>query len=218
MRGNACHRMSTSRQRGRACAGRAARPPPPKGSTSTDSEMDEWPSTGTWSTSSASCSSSACCLHGIRPPEPVGTEMSRWGEDGRRPVPDASNRELFARTVGCATTEIACPVADAWALVADVTRIGEFRPECVGARWIGPDRGAHVGARFEGTTRARTATGELIWVRPCTIMVADPGRSFGFVVGDRFDGNRRPTGSMSSPRQLPTPAASLLRSATCLTV
>jgi hypothetical protein len=119
----------------------------------------------------------------------VGTEVSRWGEHGRRPVPDASNRELFARTVGCATTQIACPAVDAWALVADVTRIGEFSPECVGARWIGPDRRAHVGARFEGTNRARTATGELIWVRPCTIVVADPGRSFGFVVGDRYDGS-----------------------------
>ncbi len=77
---------------------------------------------------------------------------------------------------------------DAWALAADITRIGEFSPECVGARWIGPDRGAHVGARFEGTNRARTATGELIWVRPCTIVATDPGRCLGFVVGDRFDG------------------------------
>ena len=103
-------------------------------------------------------------------------------------MPDASNRELFARIIQCATTEIACPAEDAWVLVADVTRIGEFSPECVGARWIGPDCGACVGARFEGTNRARTATGELIWVRPCTIVVADPGRLLGFVVGDRYDG------------------------------
>ncbi|MBA3249698.1 MAG: SRPBCC family protein [Geodermatophilaceae bacterium] len=103
-------------------------------------------------------------------------------------MPDASNRKLFDRTVGCATIEIACPAADAWALVADVTRMGEFSPECVGARWIGLNRGAHVGARFEGTNRARTATGDLIWVRPCTVVVADSGRSFGFVVGDRYDG------------------------------
>lgn len=116
------------------------------------------------------------------------TAVSRWGEHGPRPEPLAKNDELFAGVVVHATVDAACSRAEAWSLVADVTRIGEFSPECTGARWLGPDPGPRVGARFEGTNRRMDGTEELLWVRPCTVVVADPGRCFGFVVGDRYDG------------------------------
>jgi hypothetical protein len=41
--------------------------------------------------------------------------------------------------------------------------------------------------QFEGINR-KIVGDDLIWIRPCTIVVADPGRTFGFVVGDSCDG------------------------------
>ena len=41
--------------------------------------------------------------------------------------------------------------AEVWALVSDVTRIGEFSPETFEARWIDGATGPVVGARFQGT-------------------------------------------------------------------
>ena len=43
-----------------------------------------------------------------------------------------------------ATTE------EVWALVSDVTRIGEFSPETFEARWRRCSAGPEVGARFKG--------------------------------------------------------------------
>lgn len=119
----------------------------------------------------------------------MATAISRWGEHGDRPTPLATNQELFARIVVHATIDVACTTTDAWSLLADVTRVGEFSPECVGAQWIGPDAGPHVGARFEGTNRKLDGADELVWVRLGTVVVADLGQSFGFVVGDRYDGS-----------------------------
>jgi hypothetical protein len=117
------------------------------------------------------------------------TIVSRWGEHGARPTPSANNAELFAGLVARARIDVDNTPAQAWALVTAVTRVGEFSPECVGARWIGSYDGPTVGARFEGTNRKAEGADELIWVRPCTVVVADAGRAFGYVVGDRYDGS-----------------------------
>ena len=65
-----------------------------------------------------------------------------------------------------------------YALLADVTRMGEWSPECVRCRWIGPDRQPEVGARFRGTSR----NGWRRWSTSSTIVAATPGRSFAFEV------------------------------------
>ena len=39
---------------------------------------------------------------------------------------------------------------DVWALVSDVTRIGEFSPETFEARWRRGSTGPELGARFKG--------------------------------------------------------------------
>jgi hypothetical protein len=96
------------------------------------------------------------------------------------------NNDLFAHLALRLGIDVDCTPDEAWALVADVTRIGEFSPECVGARWIDAPT---VGGRFEGVNRKVVGADELIWVRPCTVVVTDPGRAFGFVVGDRYDGS-----------------------------
>ena len=115
--------------------------------------------------------------------------VSRWGEHGARPTPLAKNADLFASMVVRAAVDVACSTAQAWALVTDVGRIGEFSPECVGATWAPPRRGACVGARFEGINHVIADGKELVWIRPCTVTVAHPGRAFGYVVGDRYDGS-----------------------------
>jgi hypothetical protein len=63
-------------------------------------------------------------------------------------------------------------------MVADVTRVGEWSPETVGAEWLEGARGPAVGARFKGRNKRRGS-----WNTTCTITAADPGREFAFVVG-----------------------------------
>lgn len=119
----------------------------------------------------------------------MATIVSQWGEHGARPAPLRATAELFSRLVVRLGADVDCTPMEAWALVADITRIGEFSPECVGARWIGNHHAATVGAQFEGINRKLVGGDELIWVRHCTVVAADPGRTFGFVVGDRYDGS-----------------------------
>lgn len=113
-----------------------------------------------------------------------------WGENGDRPEPAPVNDSLFANFRASVSVEVACSPEAAWDLVTDIGRIGEFSPECIGARWMDGSSGPSVGARFEGTNRAfdETDDTELIWIRPCTVTAAEaPGR-FSYTVGDRYDG------------------------------
>jgi uncharacterized protein YndB with AHSA1/START domain len=87
-----------------------------------------------------------------------------------------------------AQVDVACGVAQAWALVSRVERIGEFSPECVHAAWLPDHPRDSVGARFEGRNRVVHDGGAAEWVRPCEVLEWDPPRRFAWAVGDRFDG------------------------------
>jgi hypothetical protein len=63
-----------------------------------------------------------------------------------------------------------------YALVADVTNMGRWSPECTGGRWIGRTRGPAPGARFLGFNRR----GLIRWATVNTVVTADPGREFAF--------------------------------------
>jgi uncharacterized protein YndB with AHSA1/START domain len=68
----------------------------------------------------------------------------------------------------CVEVDVDAPVPDVWAVVADVTRVGEWSHECRSAEWTsgaGPD----LGARFRGSNRARG----LSWNRTCEIVAVD---------------------------------------------
>jgi uncharacterized protein YndB with AHSA1/START domain len=65
-----------------------------------------------------------------------------------------------------------------WALVSDVTRMGEFSPENVGCEWIGDRHEPVVGARFRGTNR----NGKRQWKTTCTVVQCEPARIFAFEV------------------------------------
>jgi uncharacterized protein YndB with AHSA1/START domain len=58
-----------------------------------------------------------------------------------------------------------------YALVSDVTRTGEWSPECVGCRWLGGATAARAGARYRGSSR----NGWRRWSTTSTIRVARPG-------------------------------------------
>ena len=72
--------------------------------------------------------------------------------------------------------QVACSPAEVYALVSDVTRMGEWSPECYRCEWLGGATGPQVGVRFRGYNQ----WGEMRWARTATITVAAPGEEFAF--------------------------------------
>jgi uncharacterized protein YndB with AHSA1/START domain len=66
-------------------------------------------------------------------------------------------------------------VPQVWAVVSDVTRVGEWSHECCGAGWLGDSDRPVPGARFQGRNRAGEA-GWVRWGRTCEIVAVDPPR------------------------------------------
>jgi uncharacterized protein YndB with AHSA1/START domain len=77
------------------------------------------------------------------------------------------------------TREIAAPAALVWAMVSDVTRMGEWSPENEGGEWVGGATGPVPGAKFRGTNRNGTKK----WKTVATLVDVAPGRRFSFRVG-----------------------------------
>ena len=74
------------------------------------------------------------------------------------------------------SVEIAASPQAVYDLVSDVTRMGEWSPENVGADWTGGTPGTE-GSTFEGHNRI----GEREWSVPCTVTVAQPQECFEWV-------------------------------------
>jgi uncharacterized protein YndB with AHSA1/START domain len=77
-----------------------------------------------------------------------------------------------------ASVEIGAPPEVIWPLVSDLTRMGEWSPECTGARWKGGASGAQPGARFSGRNRKAFWR----WSTKCTIVAAVPDREVAWTV------------------------------------
>lgn len=77
-----------------------------------------------------------------------------------------------------ALIHIDAPAETVWAMVSDVTRVGEWSPETVSAEWLDGATRAAVGATFKGHNRRKGR-----WSTTCRVTAADPGRAFAFVVG-----------------------------------
>jgi hypothetical protein len=73
---------------------------------------------------------------------------------------------------------IARPPADVYAMVSDVTRMGEWSPVCKACWWDEGD-GPRVGAWFTG----RNETPARTWETRAQVVAAEPGREFAFTVG-----------------------------------
>jgi len=73
------------------------------------------------------------------------------------------------------------PPEKVWALVSDVTRIGEFSPETFEARWTRGSTGPEVGAYFKGHVK-RNGVGPTYW-SPCKVTRCVENEVFEFSVG-----------------------------------
>lgn len=82
---------------------------------------------------------------------------------------------------GEVTVHMKAPVEEVWALVSDVTRIGEFSPETFEAQWTHGATGPAVGARFKGHVK-RNGVGPVYWT-PCTVTACVENELFEFGVG-----------------------------------
>jgi hypothetical protein len=67
---------------------------------------------------------------------------------------------------------------EAWALISDVTRMGEWSPETTTASWRGGAHAPALGARFRGTNQR----GSKKWSTSCTVTACEPGSRFAFDV------------------------------------
>lgn len=75
---------------------------------------------------------------------------------------------------------IDAPAERLYDLVADVTQMGRWSPECTGGRWRGGATGPAEGARFRGANRR----GPMRWWTHCTVTKADRPRAFEFRVNE----------------------------------
>jgi uncharacterized protein YndB with AHSA1/START domain len=79
-----------------------------------------------------------------------------------------------------------------WDLVADVTRVGRWSPECIRAAWLGEPGRPQPGARFTGRNRFPDG---LEYEVTCVVTEADRPRAFAWVVLDDSGDPARPSSS-----------------------
>lgn len=73
--------------------------------------------------------------------------------------------------------EIAAPPGRVYELVSDITRMGDWSPECRRCTWARGASGPEVGATFWARNKGRRGPA---WFNRPVVTVADPGREFAF--------------------------------------
>lgn len=68
------------------------------------------------------------------------------------------------------------PAQRVWALIADISRMGEWSPECRRSEWLDGATAPAPGVRFRGHSRI----GVYRWSRTCIVLIAEPGRELAF--------------------------------------
>ncbi|CAN5609236.1 SRPBCC family protein [soil metagenome] len=83
---------------------------------------------------------------------------------------------------GSATIDINASPREVWAAITDVTRIGEWSPECLAARWVPDATGPAKGAKFEGDNEIRVA-GRVVkrWTTTSEVTVSEAEKRFEFL-------------------------------------
>jgi uncharacterized protein YndB with AHSA1/START domain len=79
-----------------------------------------------------------------------------------------------------------------WDLVADVTRVGEWSPECIRAAWLADPGRPQPGARFTGHNRLPDG---FEYEVTCVVTEADRPRAFAWMVLDDSGDPARPSSS-----------------------
>jgi hypothetical protein len=113
-----------------------------------------------------------------------------------------------------ASVTVAAPPEAIWDMVADVTRMGEWSPECTSCRWIGRRKGPQVGATFIGFNRRGWAR----WATTNAVEESERGRAFVWRVretGVRWGYRLEPEGDgtrLTETRDLSRARTGLIRS------
>jgi Polyketide cyclase / dehydrase and lipid transport. len=83
---------------------------------------------------------------------------------------------------GSASVVVNCSPDVVFGAISDITRMGEWSPECVAGRWVDGATGAQVGAKFEGDNKAVVAGLTLKkWTTTSEVTACVPGEVFEFV-------------------------------------
>ncbi len=97
-------------------------------------------------------------------------------EHAAEPTPDAIPAPADGAPIDSVSVTVDAPAEAVWDLVADVTRMGEWSPECYSCRWFGKKREPVVGAHFVGFNKRGWAR----WFTTNEVEEADRGRAFVF--------------------------------------
>jgi uncharacterized protein YndB with AHSA1/START domain len=108
------------------------------------------------------------------------------GTDGDQIAFGVTGLTVVAEEVVAARPELV------WDLVADITRVGDWSPECIRAGWLGEPGRPRPGARFTGHNRFPNG---FEYEVTCVVTEADRPRTFAWVVLDDSDASARPSSS-----------------------
>jgi uncharacterized protein YndB with AHSA1/START domain len=108
------------------------------------------------------------------------------GTSARQNADEVTGLTVIAEEVIAARPELV------WDLVADVTRVGRWSPECVRAAWIGEPGRPRPGARFTGRNRFPDG---FEYEVTCVVTEAVRPRAFAWVVLDDSGDAARPSSS-----------------------
>ena len=78
------------------------------------------------------------------------------------------------------TLHMDAPPEKVWALISDITKMGEYSPEVFEAEWLDGATGPAVGARYRGHVK-RNEIGPTYWT-VCEVTESEPGKVFEFAV------------------------------------
>ena len=81
------------------------------------------------------------------------------------------------RSSDSVSTEVAASPERVYELVSDITRMGEWSPECVRCSWSKGATGPSVGARFKAKNKGGRGPA---WFNTPVVTVAEPARAFAF--------------------------------------
>jgi uncharacterized protein YndB with AHSA1/START domain len=92
----------------------------------------------------------------------------------------------MAADLGTDTAEIdiAAPPETVWDLLSDVTRMGEWSPECYRCAWLDGGTGPREKARFKGWNRQDLGPIPVRWTTTSTVVESTRGEVFSFTTKD----------------------------------
>jgi uncharacterized protein YndB with AHSA1/START domain len=83
-----------------------------------------------------------------------------------------------------AEIDVAAPPDAVWDLISDVTRMGEWSPECYRCTWLDGGTGPREGARFKGWNRQDLGPIPVKWSTTSTVVESHRGEVFAFTTKD----------------------------------